>query len=56
MLLPNLMKEKLKKVVFDPKKVTVEGSLAILALGDVGFDAWRKVKIAYNKFSSDEEQ
>ena len=50
------MSEKPKKVVFDPKKVTVEGSLAILALGDVGFDAWRKVKIAHNKFSSDEEK
>ena len=44
------MTEKPKKIVF------VEGSLAILALGDVGFDAWRKVKIAHNRFSSDEEK
>ena len=50
------MTEKHKKIVFDPKKVSVEGSLAILALGDVGFDAWRKVKIAHNRFSSDEEK
>tara|TARA_B100000795_G_scaffold64932_1_gene44004 strand:- start:27256 stop:27408 length:153 start_codon:yes stop_codon:yes gene_type:complete len=50
------MIEKPKKVVFDPKKVTVEGSLAILALGDIGFDAWRKVKTAHNKFRSDEEE
>ena len=50
------MTEKPKKIVFDPKKVTVEDSLAILALGDVGFDAWRKVKIAHNRFSSDEEK
>ena len=50
------MTEKPKKIVFDPKKDTVEGSLAILALGDVGFDAWRKVKIAHNRFSSDEEK
>ncbi|CAI8395969.1 MAG: hypothetical protein OSB17_00455 [Ulvibacter sp.] len=50
------MKEKSKIVVFDPKKVTPEGSLAILALGDIGFDAWRKVKIAHNKFRSDEEK
>ena len=49
------MKEKSKIVVFDPK-VTPEGSLAILALGDIGFDAWRKVKIAHNKFRSDEEK
>ena len=50
------MTEKPKKIVFDPKKVTVEGSLAILALGDVGFDAWRKVKIAHNRFSSNEKK
>jgi|TARA_B100000497_G_scaffold121080_1_gene150339 hypothetical protein len=50
------MEEKQKKVLFDPKKVTVEGSLSILALGDIGFDAWRKVKIANNKFRSNEEE
>ena len=50
------MTEKPQKIVFDPKKVTAEGSLAILVLGDVGFDAWRKVKIAHNRFSSDEEK
>lgn len=50
------MTKKNKKVVFDPAKVTPEGSLAILALGDIGFDTWRKVKIANNKFRSDEEK
>ena len=50
------MEEKQKKVLFDPKKVTVEGSLSILALGDIGFDAWRKVKIANNKFRNNEKE
>ena len=50
------MKEEQKKEIFDPKKVTVEGSLAILALGDIGFNAWRKVKIAHNKFRSNEKE
>jgi hypothetical protein len=50
------MKEKLRKVIFNPEKVTVEGSLAVLALGDVGFEAWRKVKIENKKFRSNEKK
>ncbi|MGY8934051.1 MAG: hypothetical protein ACKVIM_07750 [Flavobacteriales bacterium] len=33
-----------KKNIFDPNKVPFLGSLGLLALGDVGFTAWRKVK------------
>ncbi len=29
---------------FDPDNIPVEGSLGLLALGDVGFEAWRKAK------------
>jgi hypothetical protein len=29
---------------FDPDKIPVEGSLGLLALGDIGFEAWRKAK------------
>jgi hypothetical protein len=35
---------KVKREYFDPKKVPFLGSLGLLALGDVGFKAWRKVK------------
>lgn len=39
------MKEnKAKRALFDPNNVPVKGSLGILALGDIGFEAWRKVK------------
>jgi len=36
---------KVKKEIFDPSNVPLLGSLGLLALGDVGFIAWRKVKI-----------
>ena len=29
---------------FDPDNIPVEGSLGLLALGDVGFEAWRMAK------------
>ncbi len=29
---------------FDPDNIPVEGSLGLLALGDIGFEAWRKAK------------
>jgi hypothetical protein len=29
---------------FDPDNIPLEGSLGLLALGDVGFEAWRKAK------------
>lgn len=38
------MKEKkMERELFDPNNVPVKGSLGILALGDIGFEAWRKV-------------
>ena len=39
-----MSKIKVEKNIFDPKKVPLLGSLGLLALGDVGFIAWRKVK------------
>ena len=39
-----MSKIKVKKNTFDSKKVPLLGSLGLLALGDVGFIAWRKVK------------
>ena len=30
-----------------PYKITPEGSLGVLALGDVGVSEWRKVKLKY---------
>ncbi|MBT0606647.1 hypothetical protein [Aequorivita echinoideorum] len=31
--------------LFDPNNVPLLGSLGLLALGDIGFSAWRKAKI-----------
>lgn len=39
---------KIKREKFDPNKVPLKGSLGLLALGDIGFEAWRKVKIMNN--------
>lgn len=39
-----MSKIKFEKNIFDPKKVPLLGSLGLLALGDVGFIAWRRVK------------
>lgn len=39
-----MKKEKVERELFDPDKVPVKGSLGLLALGDIGFEAWRKVK------------
>jgi len=41
---------------FDPNAVPLLGSLGILALGDVGFEAWRKVKIDNNLIEVDEKK
>lgn len=38
-----------ERQLFDPENIPVVGSLGILALGDIGFEAWRKVKIKNNK-------
>jgi hypothetical protein len=42
--------------VFDPNSVPLIGSLGILALGDVGFEAWRKVKIENNLIEVNEKK
>ena len=34
----------MKRQKFDPKNLPEEGSLGILALGDIGFEAWRAAK------------
>ena len=34
----------LERERFDPDNIPVEGSLGLLALGDLGFEAWRKAK------------
>jgi hypothetical protein len=39
-----------------PFKVTPEGSLGLLALGDVGLREWRKVRNAHTKTAKDEEE
>lgn len=34
---------------FDPENIPIEGSLGLLALGDVAFEAWRKVKMQHKQ-------
>ena len=36
-------------------KIPPEGSLGLLALGDIGLEAWRKVKREFNKEKLNEE-
>ncbi|MDT0555778.1 hypothetical protein [Patiriisocius hiemis] len=35
-------------------KFPIEGSLGILAFGDIAFEKWREVKIANNIFNEEE--
>ena len=35
---------KLNRAAFDPDNISPEGSLGLLALGDIGFEAWCKAK------------
>ena len=51
-----MIKSNYKRENFDPEKVPVVGSLGVLALGDIGFEAWRKVKINNKKFNLNEEK
>tara|TARA_R100000935_G_scaffold18503_1_gene35782 strand:- start:1781 stop:1936 length:156 start_codon:yes stop_codon:yes gene_type:complete len=51
-----MSKSNYKREKFNPEKVPVVGSLAILALGDIGFAAWRKVKINNKNFNLNEEK
>ena len=39
-----------------PVKITAEGSLGLLALGDVGLREWRKVRNELTKNFIDEEE
>lgn len=39
-----------------PYKIEIEGSLGLLALGDIGLRAWRKVKKKTNKEGFNEEK
>ncbi len=51
-----MSKIKVKKNIFDPKKVPLLGSLGLLALGDVGFIAWRKVKSDHKQKNLNEKK
>ncbi len=39
-----IKKSEIQRERFDPNNIPEEGSLGLLALGDVGFEAWRKAK------------
>ncbi|MDX1461679.1 MAG: hypothetical protein R3359_01380 [Marinirhabdus sp.] len=49
-------KNKMKRELFDANKIPIEGSLGVLALGDVGFTAWREIKKASNRNDIHEEE
>ncbi|MBT8274230.1 MAG: hypothetical protein KJO77_10515 [Bacteroidia bacterium] len=51
-----MAKNKVVRARFDPENLPILGSLGILALGDIGFEAWRKVKIKNNKKGLDEKE
>lgn len=38
------MERENKKLIIDPSEIPLESSLGMLALGDLAFCAWRKVK------------
>ncbi|WP_347374166.1 hypothetical protein [Aequorivita sp. Q41] len=39
-----------------PVEITIEGSLGLLALGDIGLREWRKVRNELQKTKIDEEE
>ena len=51
-----MSKNNSERARFDPDNVPLLGSLGLLALGDVGFEAWRKAKIENNLNRSDEQE
>lgn len=51
-----MKQENTKREVFNPDNVSVMGSLGLLALGDIGFEAWRKVKSNNNLNRIDEQE
>lgn len=46
----------LERELFDPENIPLKGNLGILALGDVGFEAWRKAKVKNNNIEIDEKE
>lgn len=48
--------DKINREFFNANKVSLIGSLGLLALGDIGFEAWRKVKIENNLNEFDEKK
>ena len=48
-------KNKAQRERFDPDNLPLLGSLGILALGDIGFEAWRKIKAKNNRKEIDEK-
>lgn len=51
-----MKKSEIQREKFDPNNVPVVGSLGILALGDIGFEAWRKAKTKNNSSTLNEEK
>lgn len=49
-------KNKIGRERFDPENIPLMGSLGLLALGDIGFEAWRKAKIKHNLNKMDEKE
>ncbi|MGV6830725.1 MAG: hypothetical protein ACWA5P_04060 [bacterium] len=44
-----MRENKSNRAKFDPDNIPVVGSLGLLALGDVAFEAWRKVKMKHKQ-------
>jgi hypothetical protein len=51
-----MKKSEIQREKFEPNNVPLIGSLGILALGDVGFEAWRKAKRNHNSSTLNEEK
>ncbi|WP_203294205.1 hypothetical protein [Luteirhabdus pelagi] len=49
-------KNKDKRQKFDINNIPIVGSLGILALGDIGFTAWRKAKVLHNQKKENEKE
>lgn len=51
-----MKKNRIEREVFDPKKVPLLGSLGLLAIGDIGFVAWRQEKVKNNLIKLNEKE
>ncbi len=51
-----MKKNIIQRELFKPDKIPLLGSLGILALGDIGFEAWRNVKKNSNNGEFDEKE